>query len=162
MSEQAPIHDAAELTRYIETRYHDRHRQQLPALAEISARVEMVHADHPSVPAGLAEMLTHMLGAMEAHMRKEEMILFPAIRAGGRPGLEHPIAVMRADHDNHEKEMADIRRLTNGPKLPEDACGSWTRLYAGLDEFMDDLQAHMDLENNVLFPQFEPARQANA
>lgn len=162
MSEDAPIHDAAELTRYIEKRYHQRHREQLPELVEISTRVEMVHADHPSVPAGLADMLQKMLGAMEVHMKKEELILFPAIRAGGKPGLEHPIAVMRADHDDHVEEMVEIRKLTNGPALPEDACGSWTRLYAGLEEFMTDLDAHMHLENDILFPQFEPAAKVGA
>ena len=39
MSDAAPIDDAAELTRYIETRYHARHRNQLPSLAEMAERV---------------------------------------------------------------------------------------------------------------------------
>lgn len=160
MTDQAPLHDAAELTKYIETRYHARHREQLPALAELSERVEMVHAEDPAVPAGLASVLARMIGAMEVHMKKEELILFPAIRKGGVPGLENPIAVMRADHDDHAVELAEIRRLTGGPKLPGHACGSWTRLYAGITEFMDDLQEHIRLENDVLFPQFEPGGKA--
>lgn len=155
MTDQAPIHDAAELTRHIETRYHARHREQLPYLAELSAKVEMVHAADPQAPTGLAEVLTRMIGDMEVHMKKEELILFPAIRAGGGPGIEHPIAVMRADHDDHAAEVAEIRRITGGPTLPDNACGSWTRLYEGLQEFMDDLQEHIRLENDVLFPQFE-------
>lgn len=162
MSQTAPIHDAAELTRYIETRYHARHREQLPALVELSERVEMVHRDDPSAPAGLAEVLKRMTGAMEVHMKKEELILFPAIRKGGGAGIENPIAVMRADHDDHGVELAEIRRITNGPALPENACGSWTRLYGALNEFMDDLQEHIRLENDVLFPQFEPGAKADA
>lgn len=157
MAEDAPIHDAAELTRYIETRYHARHREQLPELAELSAKVEMVHAGAEGVPAGLAEVLSRLIGEMEVHMKKEELILFPAIRAGGHPGLEHPITAMRADHDNHETDLERIRAITGGPTLPEGACRSWTRLYAGVEEFIADLTEHIRLENEVLFPQFEQA-----
>ena len=126
--------------------------------ADLAARVESVHANAPHVPAGLSAVLRHMSGELEVHMKKEELILFPAIRAGGGPGIEHPIAMMRADHDDHAVEVAVIRRITGGPTLPAGACGSWTRLYAGLDEFMDDLAEHIRLENEVLFPQFEPAQ----
>lgn len=157
MAEDAPVHDAAELTRHIETRYHARHRQQLPELAELAARVERVHADKPAVPAGLAEVLNRLIGEMEVHMKKEELILFPAIRNGGRPGLDQPIAAMRADHDDHSADVARMREITGGPTLPEGACRSWTRLYAGLEEFIADLTEHIRLENEILFPQFEPA-----
>lgn len=162
MSDAAPIHDAAELTRYIETRYHARHREQLPPLAEMAAKVEDVHFGDDHVPAGLSDVLRRMIGEMEVHMKKEELILFPAIRRGGGPGIENPIAVMRADHDDHAAEVAEIRRLTRELTLPEGACGTWTALYARLDEFITDLEEHMRLENDVLFPQFEPGNTAHA
>lgn len=161
MTATPPPQDPAELTRHIETRYHARHREQLPALAAMAERVETVHADDTQVPAGLAALLRQMIGEMEVHMKKEELILFPAIRMGGAPGLEHPIAVMRADHADHDQSLARIGQLTGGLTLPEGACGTWTRLYQGLAEFVDDLNAHMHLENDVLFPQFEPAGPAH-
>ena len=40
MTDTAPLQDAAELTRHIETRYHARHREQLPMLAAMAERVE--------------------------------------------------------------------------------------------------------------------------
>ncbi|MCB2127151.1 MAG: hemerythrin domain-containing protein, partial [Rhodobacteraceae bacterium] len=103
----------------------------------------------------LSAVLRRMIGEMEVHRKKEELILFPAIRRGGGPGIENPIAVMRADHDDHSAEVAEIRRLTAGLTLPQGACGTWTALYAGLDEFITDFEEHMRLENDVLFPQFE-------
>ena len=162
MSDAAPIHDAAELTRYIETRYHARHREQLPPLAAMAAKVEDVHFGDDHVPDGLSDVLRRMIGEMEVHMKKEELILFPAIRRGGGHGIENPIAVMRADHDDHAAEVAEIRRLTRELTLPEGACGTWTALYARLDEFITDLEEHMRLENDVLFPQFEPGNTAHA
>lgn len=155
MADTAIVRDAAELTRHIEARYHARHRVQLPTLADLAGRVEQVHAGHADVPTGLSELLRGMIGELEVHMKKEELILFPAMRQGGGPGIEHPISVMRADHDDHDREVAEIRRLTGGPKLPDGACRSWTALYGGLDEFMTDLTEHMRLENEVLFPMFE-------
>ena len=156
MTETSPPQDPAELTRYIETRYHALHREQLLVLAQMAERVEAVHFGDDHVPEGLSDLLERMIGEMEMHMKKEELILFPAIRKGGLPGIENPIAVMRADHDDHVTEIAEIRRLTGDLTLPEGACGTWSALYAGLAEFLEDLEEHMRLENDVLFPQFEP------
>ena len=155
MTNAAPVQNSSELTHYIETRYHQLHRQQLPALAVLAASVERVHAEHAQAPKGLTHLLRQMIGELEVHMKKEELILFPAIRAGGGPGLAHPIAVMRADHDDHERAIAGIRHLTQNLELPDGACGTWTRLYAGLAEFIADISEHIRLENEVLFPQFD-------
>lgn len=157
-----PINDAAALTHYIETRYHARHREQLPMLAAMAERVEDVHFGDDGVPDGLSVLLQQMIGEMEIHMKKEELILFPAIRRGGMPGIEAPIAVMRADHAGHDREVAEIRRRTGNLTLPDGACGTWTRLYEGPADFIDDLTEHMRLENEVLFPPFEPAGRADA
>ncbi len=156
MTEAAPIHDADDLTRFIEARYHTRHRKQLPELAALAERVESVHFGDEDVPDGLADLLSRMAGEMDVHMKKEELILFPAIRQGGRPDLKVPIAAMRADHDDHHHEITEVRRLTSGLVPPKGACRTWTALYAGLADFILDLEEHIRLENEVLVPQFEP------
>jgi len=157
MHSAAPLDDSAALTTWIEQRYHQTHREQLPDLAALALKVERVHGDHPQAPRGLGALLQNLIGELEAHMKKEELILFPAIRRGGGPGIENPIAVMRADHDDHQTEVAQIRALTHDLTLPEGACRSWTALYDGVGSFLNDLDAHIRLENEVLFPRFEPA-----
>lgn len=67
-------------------------------------------------------------------------------------------STMRAEHD---REVAEFRRLTGGPALPEGACRSWRALYADLKSFLDDLEEHMRLENEVPFPQFENGARTN-
>ena len=161
MTKAVPLEDAGALTRYIEERYHARHRKQLPPLVAMAEMVEDLHLGDAGVPDGLADLLRRMIGEMEVHMKKEELILFPAIRKGGMPGIENPIAVMRADHDDHDREVQEIRRLTRGLSLSEGACTTWKTLYEGLTEFIDDLTEHMRIENDILFPQFEPARQVH-
>ena len=50
MAEAPPLQDAAELTRFIETHYHDIHRERLPELAALAGKVERVHAGKSGVP----------------------------------------------------------------------------------------------------------------
>ncbi len=157
MTGPVPLGDAAGLTRHIETRYHARHREQLPALVTLAEKVESVHFGDDNVPEGLSDLLRRMIGEMEVHMKKEELILFPALRRGGAPRLGEMIAAMRADHDGHEREVAEIGRLTGGLILPDRACPIWAALYGGLGEFLADLAEHIRLENEVLFPPFESA-----
>lgn len=88
-------------------------------------------------------------------MTKEEMILFPAMRAGGGLGIAHPIAMMRADHDDHAENIALIRQMTYDLTQLNHACGSWQSLYGGLIALFEDLAAHIALESDVLFPRFE-------
>ncbi|WP_273523587.1 hemerythrin domain-containing protein [Rhodosalinus sediminis] len=141
---------------HILTRYHEMHRADLASLGPLADRVERVHADDPDAPRGLARAIRMLAQAMEDHMAKEETILFPAMRAGGGAGIEHPIAVMRADHDDHAETVALIRRITRDLTPPEHACGAWRSLYGGVAALFEDLAAHIALENDVLFPRFEP------
>lgn len=153
--------DPAGLTRHIERHYHARHRRQLPELAAMAARVEALHADASQVPTGLSLLLQGLIGELDMHMTKEELILFPAMRSGGR-GVEHPIAVMRADHADHAAVLDRMRALTGGFAAPEGACGAWRTLCAGLRDFAADLEEHVRLENEVLFPVFEGHRGGGA
>lgn len=137
------------------SRYHEVHRVESAGLQRLARKVETVHADDPKVPVGLAQALGVLASKMEDHMTKEEMILFPAMRAGGGPGIKQPIAVMRGDHEDHTANIELIRLLTGGLMLPDHACGSWRALYAGTEKLLDDLAAHIALENDVLFPRFE-------
>ena len=154
MTSDVPIDDAAALTRYIETRYHARHRQQLPTLFKMAEMIEDLHVDDRHVPEGLSGLLGRMIGEMEVHMKKEELILFPAVRKAAS-GLDAPIAAMRQGHGDHAADIAQIGQLTNGLTLPPDACPIWTRLYAELGEFVAELEEHIRLENEVLFPRVE-------
>ncbi len=157
MAPVTPESPTADLIVHIVDRYHEGLRNDMPALIELAQKVERVHAEVPEAPLGLAGQLQRLFAEMESHMYKEEMILFPAMAQGGMPGIERPISVMRADHDEHGVIVSQIRAVTRDLTLPEGACGSWTRLYADVGRMLDDLDAHMRLENEVLFPRFETA-----
>lgn len=144
-----------DLIAHIVERYHQTHRRELPELVALARKVESVHGHDPNAPHGLAAALEAITGELEVHMKKEELILFPAMQRGRTDVVAAPIVAMRHDHDDHEEAMARIAAITHGFRLPNDACGSWKRLYAGARKLVDDLEEHIHLENDVLFPRFE-------
>ena len=147
--------DTGELIGHILTRYHETHRRELPELIELARKVEAVHVDHPRAPRGLADLLRQMRGELEAHMKKEELILFPAMQCAAGAGLDAPIMQMRHDHDEHGEQLRRLEDITDGFAVPEGACRSWQALYAGTGKLATDLMEQIHLENNILFPRYE-------
>ena len=140
-------------------RYHAVHREQLPELIRMARRVEAVHGNNPDVPTGLAEHLETMEAELLDHMEKEEQILFPLLKSGGRSLAAGPINVMRGEHTSHGLQLDRLMELTNDATPPMGACNTWRALYTGIAQFSDDLINHIHTENNLLFPQFEEAEQ---
>jgi regulator of cell morphogenesis and NO signaling len=140
--------------------HHQFTRDELARLGELSAAVrELHHERHPELI--LVEGLIGKLAAdLMPHMQKEEMILFPFIEAlengtqppFGPPSVAMPVTVMNLEHERAEGLLAELRCVTSGYNLPEEACLSWRALYEGLQNFEADLEQHIHLETNVLFP----------
>lgn len=143
------------LIEYILTRFHEVHRQQLPVLIQLAAKVEAVHADHAETPRGLTDLLTSMHSELLAHMEKEETILFPMLARGGSSFVTHPICVMMSEHEEHAHRLALLLDLTHQATPPGNACRTWIQLCTATRRFAEDLQEHIRLENRVLFPQFD-------
>lgn len=131
-------------------RYHDTHRRQLADIMPLAEKVTRVHAD--TFPAAVLPLLQHMAAELESHMQKEERVLFPLVKQGGGRNAAMPVRVMMMEHDDHQQALSQLFELTDHLTPPQHACSSWQRLYAGLREFTADLQDHIALENNILFP----------
>lgn len=141
-----------ELIQHILTRYHQPLPEELARLTELSEKVERVHSDHPSCPAGLTRLLQEITVSVDSHLQKEERILFPAILSGGGRVSRMPIQVLVQEHQDHGVNLDRIRGLTGNLEIPEGACASWKALYLGLTALEIELMAHIHLENNILFP----------
>lgn len=141
-----------ELVERIVERFHRAHREELPRLLALAAKVERVHADKPSCPRGLTAHLERMAEELELHMAKEEQVLFPLLCAGRGRMAAGPVQVMEAEHRDHGRNLERLRALTDGYAPPPEACGSWNALYLGLAELERELMEHIHVENNILFP----------
>lgn len=146
--------DTAVLIDHILDRYHETHRREFDELIRMARRVEAAHAGHPSLPADLSKLLYEMKIELDLHMHKEEHVLFPLMKSGDSEMIDQPISMMLIDHEDHLALVRLLIEVTGGCTAPTDACGTWRNLYAGIRKLLDDLLAHIEIENKTLFPRF--------
>jgi regulator of cell morphogenesis and NO signaling len=157
--------DAPAVTDYIISNHHGYVRQQLPLIRAQASKVARVHGSrHPEMVA-VAEIFARLSAEMTSHMAREEKVLFPyldrlaeasarglAVPPAPFGTVEGPIRMMEAEHESAVEAMSQMRALTDGYRVPEDACGTWCVLLQELEAFERDLHQHVHLENNILFP----------
>jgi len=141
-----------QLIDHILVRYHQPLKAELPRLRSMTAKVAAVHgALHPALKEVNA-IFTRFAEETDAHLLKEETILFPWICAGAGTSSGVPIACLRDEHDHHGANLRRLRDLCDDYNPPADACATWRALYLGLADLERELMEHISLENNLLFP----------
>ncbi|SFG46357.1 iron-sulfur cluster repair di-iron protein [Pontibacter chinhatensis] len=157
--------DLGFLADYIVNTHHKYLQEAIPALYEYTTKIARVHGSrHPEL-LEVVKHYTNVANELEAHMPKEERVLFPYIKQleeakksgvklepAGFGSIQNPINMMEMEHESAGGEMERIRELTNNYTLPADACATYTVAFKKLKEFEDDLFRHIHLENNILFP----------
>lgn len=153
------------LTDYIEKKHHRYVEENIPVLLQYLNKLCKVHGpQHPEL-FEINREFNECAGALSAHMKKEELVLFPYIRKmvktmlarqemGQAPfgTVENPIHMMMHEHDTEGERFRRIALLSNDYTPPADACNTYRVAYNLLKEFENDLHNHIHLENNILFP----------
>lgn len=151
------------LADYIEKKHHRYVQNKTPVIQQYLTKICSVHGKgHPEL-VEILESFNASAQMLAAHMKKEELILFPYIRkmfvAQDNEVLtpqfgtvQNPINMMKEEHDVEGERFRKIAELTNNYTPPEDACNTFRVTYALLKEFENDLHLHIHLENNILFP----------
>jgi regulator of cell morphogenesis and NO signaling len=132
--------------------YHEPLRRELPELIRLAEIVEKKHEGLELCPTGLTGHLNAIHQAVLSHLEKEERILFPLIMAGRGPQATGPVQVMEVEHEDHLANLRHTRALTFDFTTPADACSAWVELYRRLGTLESELNEHIHLENQVLFP----------
>lgn len=145
------------LVDHIQEHYHQHLYQELPRLGAMMAKVYTRHGDRlPRVLGPLQASLDCLTEDLVHHMRREDVILFPAIVAAEEQhtpfALRQAIGVMERDHARADELLAEMRELTGGYVPPEGACPTFRGLYFGLDDLEKRMHLHVHLENDILFP----------
>ncbi len=150
---------------YIEKKHHRYIEEKSPVILQYLSKLCKVHGErHPEL-FNIYELFHASAGELAAHMKKEELILFPFIKkmdkakregsAIERPHfgtVENPVAMMKDEHTTEGERFEEIARLTDGYNPPADACSTYRVTFAMLADFEQDLHTHIHLENNILFP----------
>jgi regulator of cell morphogenesis and NO signaling len=136
----------------------------MPFLQQKLQKLCDVHGDNHPELFEVNASFTDASNNLTAHMKKEELILFPHIRqlekyrleGGARPaniGLtSSAIHQMEAEHQVEGERFMKLSEMTKNYEVPKDGCNTFTVTYKTLEEFENDLHRHIHLENNVLFP----------
>lgn len=148
--------DPSFLADYIENVHHTYCRENLPVLEAFARKVAQVHGPANPEVVEVDRKVQALAQEMASHMRAEEEVVFPAIRAGRL--TDEAVQQMEDEHEAAGGLMAEIRELTDGFTPPSGACATWKANYAKLEEFEGDLHRHVHLENNVLFPKARAAQ----
>jgi len=154
-----------ELIGHIHDEHHVYTKNEITRLGELIDKVCIAHGlNHPEL-IQLRVLFQTLCAELVAHMRKEEVVLFPyvvgmedAVR-NSRPfvtppfvTVANPVRRMMMEHDHAGDLLKKMRQLTLDYTAPSNACFSYKTLYQALDELEKDLHQHIHLENNILFP----------
>lgn len=153
------------LTDYIEKKHHRYVERNIPVLLQYLNKLCKVHgSQHPEL-FEINKEFNECASALTAHMKKEELVLFPFIRNLVKATITHqqlntphfgtvenPIHMMMHEHDIEGERFRKIAQLSSDYTPPADACGTYKVTFSLLKEFENDLHTHIHLENNILFP----------
>jgi regulator of cell morphogenesis and NO signaling len=153
------------LADFILANHHQYVRRFLLLLTEEFDNVSIkTQLDFPFISL-VGEVFQRVATDMSAYMIEEEQVIFPYIRflvqakKSNLPSsllpagcMEHRMAMMEIEQKILGDNVEFIRKLCNNYTLPEGNSSSCMLLYQWLNDFDNDLQQHVHLENNILFP----------
>ena len=152
------------LADYIINAHHTYLKENTGQIAVYAHKIAAVHGAHHPEVIEIATIFDRIATDMEAHLREEEEVFFPAIKrahatrkAGSAPAAKDIETIKISLRElSHEHEVIGdaihtIRHLAKEYAIPGDVCNTFVVTYQKLKEFEDDLHKHVHLESNILF-----------
>jgi regulator of cell morphogenesis and NO signaling len=154
-----------ELCSYIVKRHHIYVRKNIPLLRKNLEEICQVHGEQHPEFFEIKELFFGFAKDFTMHMQEEEIMVFPFINRLESAKMESsplpkspfhsiskPIVMMIEEHRNVDQRFNKISELCNNYSIPEDAGTTYKVTLNQLKDFGNDLQIHIQLENNILFP----------
>lgn len=144
---------------YIVNTHHMYVLKTLPELVLYTRKIASVHGEHHPELLEVASLFARINEELLQHLKKEEEVLFPAIKealAASSPESKaliiSEIARMQGEHEFAGGAMDQINEMTHNYLVPGDGCNTYRVSFKLLEQFEDDLHVHVHLENNILYP----------
>ncbi len=162
---ERPERSLKSVMKHIVKTHHSFCRQEITSISLLMKNALSVHRkDHPELTK-IQMLFLEMSKDLTMHMLKEEETLFPyieqvenTIMQGGTVrwppfgSVESPVRMMILEHVKTSNELSQIRELSSDFTSPADASEHVIALYNALAAFDQDMQRHIEVENNELFP----------
>jgi len=155
----------SDLIDHVINTHHAYLNQELPKLSELTRKIYRVHgADHTEL-SNVYKLFHTLKMELEQHLIKEEEIVFPLIKKyEANPSDEllektlNVITELEGEHEEAGNVLKELRKITNGYKMPSDGCQSYDLTFKGLELLESDTFQHIHLENNIMFPRLATLR----
>lgn len=153
------------LATYIEKKHHQYSNEKSEVIVSLLDQLCISHgANHPDL-FKISNLFKTFTRDLKQHMEKEELLVFPFIKSlvaalitdgtidkSSINSIVTPTALLMQEHRTEGEIFKQIVQLSNNYTPPSDACNSFKTAYKMLQEFESNLQQHIHLENNILFP----------
>ncbi len=144
---------------YIVNTHHAYTNQALSELSQLVTTILRVHgSSHPEL-SKLHRLFHSLKLELEQHFITEEEVVYPLIKQYEKDGSRETLAKaveafdqLESEHEGAGDILKEMREITSEYTLPSDACSTFDRTYALLQELETDLFQHIHLENNILHP----------
>jgi len=146
------------LVAYIQEKYHESLRTELPALSQYVSTIVNVHGDWQPYLYRVQEIFEKLSAELLDHTKDEDINVFPLILEF----LNNPTDVLKEkinphvfeleeEHETAGRLLFELREITDNFSPPSEACATYSLVYARLEQLEKDTFNHVHLENNILF-----------
>jgi hemerythrin-like domain-containing protein len=149
-----PLHPAAHQPPVVHDRLDGMHRRMLEVLGELETLTRLLEQQTPQPQAAALarDACAFFSGPARRHHDAEESEVFPLVLAGGDAQLLAHVRRLQQDHNWIEEDWLELE-----PHLQALSQG-WQREHAAfllqaLPEFTELVQAHITLEETVIYPE---------
>jgi regulator of cell morphogenesis and NO signaling len=158
----------SQLIDYVVQKHHTYLQNELPVLGQLVSKILRVHGEHHVELAKVHKLFNSLRTELEAHLIKEEEVLFPKIKQYEKdPSPElldkvlRTITELEEEHTGAGDVLKELRRITEQYQTPADGCTTYGLTYQKLYELESDLFHHIHMENNILFPRLQALKGAH-
>lgn len=142
-----------ELMDFIVRRYHQPLRRALPELERLASQVRELHGGAERERfSEVLDVLVTLRKELVPHMAKEEVVLFPWLRAGRGSSAGPLLRESAEEHAPVGEWLSRLRQLTDNYRMQPTPCATTGSLWGSLQLLEAELREHMHLENDILFP----------
>lgn len=142
--------------------HHSYVKNKMPDIGPLLSKIVHVHEDNHPELLKVKKLFKKLEKEINAHLKKEENDLFPALRllASNKTSqnihsVEKTKKLVNSTENEHDVVghiFKQINKITDNLKVPDDACQTYKVVFSMLKDLESDIYQHIHLENNILFP----------